>query len=498
MIFSFTACSNDDEEIPQPTIPEENEYIKYVDLKRSTYGFIKDVKEAERIFFDRAEWNYETESVDKKYMTNKKKFYFDENGALTQSEEFNTYKSVVGDKIELILYRTKEEIYSYDDKYRITKEISRGFSGLEETLNNERVISYTYDETNKRVTIVTEYKFDPDASLKQIWPLDENGRIDDTYVEFYEKTDSSAATAKRLRDSLETRLIRGYDAKGNSTSSYISNTYGYDDHTKEIYIGSYWEHNFIYYDGTKSDINNSTYEDTRAEYKSYYAMGHSLNGNVKSIMNYYFYEGKYLPYPIPSPMDERYIQNKIESQYDKEGIKIQTANYNRSIYVEENDYEAKFGPLRLSNLEKHEYDSKYRITATYKDSYEYSSPLETTPYSISKTKLIIIYDDINKKATLETYSITENSEELTYKYTCALTSDGFVNTAYQDHNKSKSTKSSNIEFNKTPSHSMQYIEKTDNQKNWIERYCIVKIYDNKGEQTDIYTSDYQKQEIEYY
>lgn len=170
--------------------------------KLSKYELVGDVKQAERIFYDNARWDPVSESIIKYLPTGKEVYIFDKNGVLIKKEWYRFGLTNGADDFIL----SQEILYSYDSKYRMTEYFMKSYSSF------VRKTVHIYDDINKIVTIINYSGYNEDLHPidKTIHSLDENGWIDDKYIEYYEPKSLKAVDETQIHKS---KLVRGKDQK---------------------------------------------------------------------------------------------------------------------------------------------------------------------------------------------------------------------------------------------------------------------------------------------
>lgn len=278
-----------------------------------------------------------------------------------------------------------------------------------------------------------------------------------------------------------------------SYEQYYNPSYEY-----KTQISYYYEQVVSYYDGTIS--NKVTFEEKLAGYSMYTAKKASSipnvgdlspKGKVKSVIK-----------PQYSQMSWDSIENKIIKgivvsksifYVDRNGICTAHEIYKRA---------SQYDSFRLYDMDKYEYDSKYRFTSLYYEENSYDLPQDNTPSSTSKSIILIAYNDAGKKATVSTYNYNGNvmGSKPISKIIYDLNPDGTISSGnYYEEYTVKSTKAStDKEFNDIPNYTSTKIIKRDKNDNWIESYILNRFYEQDGTLKKISMSDYKEREIEYY
>jgi len=520
MLILFTilsACndsdSNNEEQTEEtPEVPEINEYAKYTTYNLSFYDLKEDIKEIEKVYHSAA-WDKETNSAVRNSPVEKEKYYFDENGVLTKFESFfRKTEGMVNNEIQYKFYLEGEENYKYDEKYRLTEYTTISYDLYPNydnpTIKSRTILKYTHDETAKKATRISFYMNNgiEENGEKTIYSLNSEGRIDGIYVELYTiKNKKSHTKSEDLRSIFEYKLIKYNDSKENPVLSYKyfkSDNFEQDQTYSNVTISEYYEQTIAYYDNTTSDKNStvtrkeSLVKDLSNVYTVRKLSDEGWNGNVKK--NTFYVYKDILPYSSPSSITSDDLVLKEIKYWDNNGINYETENYQREIYYENNDHlNPKYGILRIYSKYKYEYDSKFRVTTSYKELYTYSSPSDNIPLNITKIKTTITYDEANKKATVINYS-GDNFTKLLDKTIHTLDENDMINTNYREYYRQKSNNilKSSLEENLYQT-STKMVNK-DNRENIIESYHLIKQYDQAGNLIKEIISNYGKQEIEYY
>lgn len=488
---TLVSCSeNEDDPLPTP-----DDYLKYITYNREYYGLKNDVKTAERTSYDQATWNSADSTLSKNAPTSKNIYLFDENGALITMNVYRVLSQSNGDGQYTYTFSLSSELsYVYDDKYRITEEQRKSYVTNGGGSFSIDKYTYTYDEANKQATMIRYYG-DSDALEpveKRIYALDDNNRLDDRYIAYFLPQETKSSTTESLTSKVE--YIVNKDSKGNPVmlyQKYANISFNY------TYISGYYDQVITYYDGTISDqsVHDDAYEVAESLYVAKTLSFYGLTGNVKS------YSVKNYDDAVWNDSISAIVEGDVYSEsvykYDTNGVCIEDKSLGRSTYLENNVW--KYGPLRVRENHEREYDSKYRITSLYDEYYSYRKGSDETPYSVSRSKYVITYDDQNAKAIVLKYKVDDNGiatnpdSKTVYK----LKADGTINGASSETYSLKAT-AVDDNFKDSPSSVSEIIKNKDANGNIIESYKINKQYDAKGNIKGTTISSYQKFEITYY
>lgn len=501
----LTSCEKDD----TPTKINPADYAKYALATTATYNLVGKVKTAEKIYYY-SEWDNANKTVQRKDATSKIIYEFDINGAYTGytsyyiDNEGSQFKKEYTSTIEYdSIYRTKTQISeTYSPYYRIvitdgnTMKYTTAIKYITEYNDKQKIATeiVTYREGNQEV--FTPYR-------KTIYQLNNENRIDySAEIQIYEKkVRSTEASNQSTEESIYSRKANNIikkDSKGNiveSYSLYTSNDYNYN----RIDTDSFYEQKITYYDGPASNklteeiTGNANAKLTDNIPKLIKTSDIGLNGKVKTVTDYqYYFNNPALSWdPVTNTVIKGDFDYKIVSQYNLLGIITEKITYQRDSDRKSPD---NFVPI---TSEKYQFDSRLRITEAYTEKFSYNTNGEAS--TVYKVKKVIIYDDINKKATLSNFESIGDGD---YKknrdsYIYNLKADGSVDNSYREEHVLRSTASGNDPFEEKPSTTNQYINEYDSQKNWLKRYSLNKTRDESGKINTKVTYYYERAIIYY-
>ena len=254
-MVGFTGCGDDDD----PSIENQFENIRnnYTDLLLgfdvTTYGRVFEpifgkVKSIEQISYH-ATWDAAADKVKEGDPSYKTFSQFNEAGFLTLSKQFEPISA----SKKLREYNSIE--YKLDSKNRKIEAITEIFvyeNNTDETTSTKyisREAHTTYDDANKKATVLLYDRADKDADLilssKTVYQLQENGRIDTNSYTTYQK--SSETDGDDLdRVTYIRKTVDERDSHGNWIVTYEIQEDHYNE-TPNLYVYGYTKRTIVYY-----------------------------------------------------------------------------------------------------------------------------------------------------------------------------------------------------------------------------------------------------------
>lgn len=501
LLLSFGACSDDEnpsEEVVEVPYPKSVLDTKY-------YGLTGKVKTAERIRYSYSDlsWDSLLNKVIKGNPSSKDVYEFDQNGVLSSQTHYNVnyeYDNTKGE-YNYRYYIQSKESYEYDSKYRVLGYTYENYIIFGEEISYVNKVITTYDDINKIADRIV-YRGQPlnmELPYKEVYQLDDNGYIDkDKPMEYYRSVYQQKSVSDELSSKNENKDIEKKDSKGNWVERYTVSTRTYPSGNQYNYIDNYEEQNITYYGSPASGIiREETVKDIYNPYDAlnYKSSKRGLNGKIESVVeNYYSNSSNRFSFVSWDWQTDKLTKNTPSSKYVESydqnniAIKFESIQTYYDYYVEKT-----FNYVNSRNIE---YDAKFRVTVLNTANNNYWSNTDTI---IQRTKKVITYDDVNKKATIVTY-YAENDEEFKRSSSYAvykLDSDGHIDRSYWETFESKEKKAAVIDFEPNPSFRYEPRTKYDSQNNLIESYTVAKELDKTGEVVGGYVNDLFERTITY-
>ena len=204
------------------------------------YGKVKSI---EVISYNNSTWDAAANKVKEGAPSYKTFSQFNEAGFLTSSKYFNN----VSASNELRVSSSAE--YTLDNRNRRIKEATETFSySTDETTSYiTHEVHTTYDDANKTATVLYYSRANKDADLilttKTVYPLLENGRIDQSSYTQYQK---SAEADDMDKINYSKKIVDEKDSHGNWIVTYTYEENHYNE-TPQVSVYGYIKRTIVYY-----------------------------------------------------------------------------------------------------------------------------------------------------------------------------------------------------------------------------------------------------------